>query len=153
MKHSIISAVLMVLTIAIGFVSCQKDPAITSNNITLYVEALEAQPEGETLRVNYSIEKPVDGLSLDVKCEAEWVKIDVVTASFFDITVDKNDSGEERSIALNLTYGSEVKSLTLSQKAWKAPISVKVDDVEATAVVFSVTTLDETTTWIGQFVD
>lgn len=82
MKHSIISAVLMVLTIAIGFVSCQKDPAITANNITLYVEALEAQPEGETLRVNYSIEKPVDGLSLDVKCEAEWVKIDVVTASF-----------------------------------------------------------------------
>ena len=147
------SVMTLVMTLAFVFVSCQKDPVVEQSNITLYVEALEAQPEGETLRVNYSIAKPADGLSLEVKCEAEWVKIDVVTASFFDITVARNDSNEERSIALNLTYGSEVKSLTLSQKAWKAPISIKVEDVEATAVIFSVATLDETTTWIGQIVD
>ncbi len=147
------SAMIAVVALAMLFVSCEKEQVVETNNITIYVDALEAQPEGETLRVNYSIAKPAEGVSLEVKCDAEWVGVDVVTASFFDITVDKNGSGAERSVTLNLSYGNEHKSLTLKQQPWLAPISVKVDDVEATAVTFSVTALDDETTWIGQIVD
>ena len=142
-----------VVALALGFVSCEKEPAAEVSNIILYVDALEAQSEGDTFRVNYSIAKPVEGLALDVKCDADWVTIDVVTGSFFDITVAKNDSGEERSVKLMLGYGSDTKALKLSQKAWHAPLSVKVDKVDATSVTFSVTALDEETTWIGQIVD
>ena len=142
-----------VVALALVAVSCQKEPVATNKNIVTYVESLEAQPEGETFRVNYSITSPVEGMSLEVKCNAEWVTVDIVTASFFDITVAKNDSGAERTTKLTLGYGNDNKSLSVSQKAWEAPLAVKVEKVDATSVTFSVTALDEETTWIGQIVD
>lgn len=142
-----------VVALAFVAVSCQKEPVATNKNIVTYVESLEAQPEGETFRVNYSIASPVEGMSLEVACNAEWVTVDVVTASFFDITVAKNDSGAERTTKLTLGYGNDNKSLSVSQKAWEAPLAVKVGKVDATSVTFSVTALDEETTWIGQIVD
>ena len=142
-----------VVALALVAVSCQNEPVATNKNIVTYVESLEAQPEGETFRVNYSIASPVEGMSLEVKCNAEWVTVDVVTASFFDITVAKNDSGAERSTVLTLGYGNDNKSLSVSQKAWEAPLAVKVEKVDATSVTFSVTALDDQTTWIGQIVD
>ena len=142
-----------VVALALVAVSCQKEPVATNKNIVTYVESLEAQPEGETFRVNYSIASPVEGMSLEVACNAEWVTVDVVTASFFDITVAKNDSGAERTTKLTLGYGNDTKSLNISQKAWEAPLALKVENVGATSVTFSVTALDEETTWIGQIVD
>ena len=146
-------AMAAVVALAMFVVSCEKELTTQTSNITIYVEALEAQPEGETLRFNYSLVKPTEGVSLDVKCEAQWVTIDVVAASFVDLTVAKNDTGAERSTTISLIYGNDSRSLTLSQRAWEAPLSLKVDSVEATAVTFSVETLDEETTWIGQIVD
>ena len=143
----------MIVALAVISVSCQKEPEVTNNNIVTYVDALEAQPEGDNFRVNYSIVKPAEGMLLEVACNAEWVTIDVVTASFFDITVAKNDSGAERSTKLTLGYGNDTKSLDISQKVWEAPLAVKVEKADATSVTFSVTTLDEETTWIGQIVD
>ena len=147
------SAMMAVMALAVVAVSCQKEPEVTTNNIVLYVDALEAQPEGDNFRVNYSIVNPVDGVSLEVACSADWVTIDVVAASFFDITVLKNDTGAERSAKLTLGYGNDNMSLNITQKAWEAPISLKVDGADATSVTFSVTTLDKETTWIGQIVD
>ena len=142
-----------VVALASILVACQSEPATKLNNITLYAEMLDAQPEGETLRVNYAVAKSAEGLSLQVTADAEWVNVDVVTASFFDITVAKNDSGVERSTSLVLSYGNDTMSLTINQKAWESPIAVKVDMVDATSVTFSVTTRDDKTTWIGQIVD
>lgn len=153
MKKGILSVVMMLMALAIGFVSCEKEPVLESGNIVLYLSELEAQPEGEALRFNYSITTPVDGVELEVECEAEWVEINAVTASFIDIKVLKNDSGEDRSTELKLSYGKEAKSLKLTQKAWLAPLSLVVDSVDATSVTFSVSALDEETTWIGQIVD
>ena len=147
------SAMTVVMALAFVFVSCQREPDTKVSNITLYVEALEAQPEGDTFRINYSIVKPAEGVSLEVACDAGWVTIDAITASFVDVTVAKNNSGEERSVKLTFGYGNDTNSLTISQKAWADPVALKVEDVEATAVIFSVATLDEETTWIGQIVD
>ena len=147
------SAMTMVMALALVFVSCQKEPAETSKNIIVSTDAIDVQPEGDSFRVNYSIVKPAEGVSLEAACNADWVTINAVTASFVDFSVSKNDSGEERSTKLTLGYGNETKSLNIKQKAWHAPIALKVERVDATSVVFSVTTLDEETTWIGQIVD
>ena len=147
------SAMMVLVALAVVFASCQKEPDAKVSNITLYVESLEAQPEGDSFRINYSIAKPVEGVSLEVACDAEWVSVEAVTASFVDVAVAKNDSGAERSVKLTLGYGNDTKDLTINQKAWEEPLALKVEDVEATAVVFSVNTLDEKTTWIGQIVD
>ena len=147
------SAMMVLVALAVVFASCQKEPDAKVSNITLYVESLEAQPEGDTFRINYSIVKPAEGVSLEVACDAEWVTIDAITASFVDVTVAKNNSGEERSVKLTFGYGNDTNGLIISQKAWADPVALKVEDVEATAVTFSVATLDEETTWIGQIVD
>ena len=42
------SAMMMLVALAVVFVSCQKEPDAKVSNITLYVESLEAQPEGDT---------------------------------------------------------------------------------------------------------
>ena len=147
------SAMTAVVALAMLLVSCEKEPVAETSNITIYVNELEAEPEGESLRVNFSIAQPIEGVSLDVKCDAGWVRVDVVAASFFDITVAQNSSAEERTATLDLVYGNEHKSLILRQQPWVAPIAVEVVAVEATAVTFSVETLDDQTTWIGQIVD
>lgn len=147
------SALTAVVALAFVMVSCEKDPATQTSNIITYADVVDVKPEGESLRINYSIAEPVEGLSLEVACEAGWIRVDVVAASFFDITVAQNSSGEERSAKLTLGYGNDTKTLTISQKAWEAPLAIEVNDVEATAVIFSVTALDEQTTWIGQIVD
>ena len=80
-------AMTMIMALAVISVSCQKEPEVTNNNIVVYADAHEAKPEGGSLRFNYSINNPIEGVALDVKCDADWVTINVVTASFVDLTV------------------------------------------------------------------
>ena len=141
------------MLLALSFVGCEQfGEDVKQNNIKLYVERLEALAEGEQLRFAYSIQSPAEGTTLDVSCDAEWVTDIAVYASFVDVTVAKNDSGEKRSTVLKCKYGAETLNLSLEQDVWNEPLAVKISNVEATAVVFSVTTYSEYTTWIGQVV-
>ena len=146
-------AMTAVVALAVMFVSCQRDPDTVKSNITIYADEIEVKPEGDKIRFNYMINNPVEGLDVEVECSVDWVSDIKVAATFIDLVVAKNDSGAERSAKLTIGYGNETKNINIKQKEWSAPIALKVDDVEATAVVFSVTTLDEETTWIGQIVD
>lgn len=148
---------LKVLAIAVvalcGLVACEKDPVTPTNgNVEVYVDALEAKPEGEELRFNYSIINPVEGVSVEVKCDAEWVSNIRSTDNFALFDVAKNSTGEERSAELRVVYGGESKSLTLMQKPFLDPLSLKIEAIDATSVTIAVTALDEETTWIGQIV-
>ncbi len=146
-----IFGVLMLL--ALSFVACEQvGEDVKPSNIKLYVEKLEVAAEGETARFAYSIQTPSEGVTLEVKCDSEWVTDIAVYASFVDVTVAKNDSGAVRSAVLMCKYGKESVNLTLEQDAWHEPLSIKILNVEATAVVFSVTANSEDTTWIGQVV-
>ena len=143
----------ILMLLALSFVACeQAGEDVKQNNIKLYVEKLEVAAEGETVRFLYSIQTPTEGTTLEVKCDAEWVTNIAVYASFVDVTVAKNDSGAERSAVLQCKYGKESVGLTLVQAAWHEPLSIKILNVEATAVSFSVTAYNEDTTWIGQVV-
>lgn len=145
-------AVVMVMTALVAMAGCQKEPDTQNDNIRIYAESLEAKPEGEELRFNYEIVKPVEGLSVEVKCDAEWVSNIRSTDNFVLFEVAKNSSGEERSTELVLNYGSSRKSLTLTQKPFMEPLSLKIETIDATSVTIAVTALDEETTWIGQIV-
>ena len=141
------------MLVTLSFVGCEQfGEDVKQNNIKLYVERLEALAEGEQLRFAYSIQSPAEGTTLEVSCDAEWVTDIAVYASFVDLTVAKNDTGEKRSAVLKCKYGAETLNLSLEQDVWNEPLAVKISNVEATAVVFSVTTYSEDTTWIGQVV-
>ena len=143
----------VLMLVAFSFVGCEQfGEDVKQNNIKLYVERLEALAEGEQLRFAYSIQSPAEGTTLEVSCDAEWVTNIAVYPSFVDIEVAKNNSGAQRSAVLKCKYGKDTANLTLEQEAWNEPLAVKISNVEATAVVFSVTTYSEDTTWIGQVV-
>lgn len=152
MKIKFFGAVVVAMTALLALGGCQKDPVANNDAITIYVEELTALPEGGDLRFNYSISQPVEGESLSVECDAEWVSDISVKASFVDVRVAKNDTGAERSTSLELKYGSSRKALKITQQPWLEPLGLRVDEVDATSVTITVTALDEQTTWIGQIV-
>ena len=102
-----LSVALMVAALLVSLSSCQKDPDTekTKGNITLYVDSLEALPEGDMLRVNYDIAERQDGVELVAECKDEWISSIEVRYSLIDITVECNRSGAERSATIELNYG------------------------------------------------
>ncbi|MBO7189974.1 MAG: hypothetical protein J6V55_05240 [Alistipes sp.] len=153
MKRGILVSLYTLLIALLGFSACERGgEEVKQSNIKLYVEELVAKSEGEQMRFTYTIVSPVEGVKLDVKCDAEWVSNIGVYPSFVDLTVAKNDTGVKRSAVLKCSYGKESVELNLVQEVWCEPLSIKVNSVEATAVVFSVDAHSEDTTWIGQVV-
>ena len=152
MKTKFLGVAVTLMAALVALVGCQKDPDTASANIEIYAESLEAKPEGEELRFNYSIINPVEGVALTVECDAEWVSNIRSTDSFVLFDVAKNDTGAEREAKMKLSYGASHKSLAVKQKAFLEPLSLKIESVDATSVTIAVTALDEETTWIGQIV-
>lgn len=152
MRYKFFTLLTMALVALCGLTSCEKDAVTEGNAIIIFVERLEALPEGGSLRFNYAIEAPNEGCELEVKCDAEWVSDIVVASSFVDLMVAKNTTEEPRSATLKLSYGRHTKSLEITQQAWLDPLALKIDNIDATSVTISVITLDEETTWIGQIV-
>ena len=144
----------VLMLVALSFVGCEQFVEdVEPNNIKLYVDRVEALAEGETVRFSYSILSKVDdATALEVTCDADWVTDIAVYASFVDVTVAKNDSGAKRSTVLKCKYGKDTANLTLEQDVWNAPLAIKITNIEATAVTFSVVAHSEETTWIGQVV-
>ena len=155
MNKRLLSSLLFAMTALLALtLSCQKEGAtLEPDRIKVYAEELTAKAEGETLQFNYTILSPIEGETLSVKCDADWVSEPLVAATLVRFDVAKNDSGAARTTTLELSYGSTALTLALSQEAYVEPLSVKVDSVEATAVTFSVTAASDATTWIGQIVD
>ena len=126
---------------------------MTSNNIRIYNTTMEIAPEGETIHINYAIEAPREGEMLVATCQAEWIEAVKVYTSFVAVTAQRNTTGEVRTAHLELTYGTDKCSITLTQQPFVEPISIRVEATEAVAVVVSVETASAETTWIGQIVD
>lgn len=152
MKANFLRALTIAVVALMGLISCENDPIESGSNIEVYVDSLEAKPEGEEMRFNYSIMQPAEGASVEVKCDAGWVSNIRSTDNFALFDVAKNSTGEERSTEIRVVYGRESKSLTLKQKPILEPLNLKIESIDATSVTIAVTALDEETTWIGQIV-
>ena len=149
MKKLLFSAISVALLLVEG---CQKEPVVESATFSFDSDVVKVKAEGESLRLVYEVLAPVEGVTLDVKCDAEWVTDLAVYPSFIDFKVAKNDSATERTASLKCSYNGYAKNLTLVQAAWMDALVLTIDEVEATAVVISVATAEDDTTWIGQVV-
>lgn len=121
--------------------------------IALAETELTIDSEGETVRVAYQVENPVEGVSLEVNCTEAWVEDIEVKARLFEFSVGKNDTGAIRTASIIVSYeGAEEFEITVSQEPWKSPIVLTVHETDATSVLFSVETATEDFRWIGQIV-
>ena len=144
--------VALVCAALISIVGCERSGEdAKSSGIILYNNTIEVGVDAETLRFNYDIRNRIEGTTLSIECAEEWITIDKVGDTIVEFTVAQND-GAERTATLKLTYAHEHNTLKVVQQGYTAPLTLTIEDVEATAVRFSVSALDEETTWIGQIV-
>lgn len=154
MIKTLITRLMAVVALVAGVVACDNSgEEMTSNNIRIYNTTMEIAPEGETIHINYAIEAPREGEILVATCQAEWIEAVKVYTSFVAVTAQRNTTCEVRTAHLELTYGTDKSSITLTQQPFVEPISIRVEATEAVAVVVSVETASPETTWIGQIVD
>lgn len=145
-------SVAMVVAALVGLCSCERGGEdVKQSGIILYNDEINAGVNAETLRFNYDIKSRIEGETLKIECAAEWLTIDKIGETIVELSVADN-SGEERVATLNLSYGAEKNTLRVRQAGYEAPLVLTVEDVDAVSVTFSVATLDENTTWIGQIV-
>ena len=144
--------VALVCAALISIVGCERSGEdAKSSGIILYNNTIEVGVDAETLRFNYDIRNRIDGTTLSIECAEEWITVDKIGETIVEFSVLQND-GAERTATLKFTYATEHNTLKVVQQGYTAPLTLTIEDVEATAVRFSVSALDEETTWIGQIV-
>ena len=149
MKSYISAAILM----ALALVSC-KGPELTPETpdvpvIELADSVVTLESDGSSVRVAYMVQNPVEGQSITVAEEAEWLEVDTSRARMLSFSAQTNETGAERSAEVTVSYpGAEDVSLKVTQAFFVNPLSIEIKSVDATSVVFNVNTTDPELTWI-----
>lgn len=96
------------------------EPPITEEKtpvVTLSQQAVELNSAGNPVSVDYQIENPVEGQTIQASHDADWLTVDTATAGRLTLTATKNTSAEPRTTSLTISYeGAESVSLAVSQK-------------------------------------
>lgn len=121
--------------------------------INLSETVLNVPSDGGLRRVVYQVSNAVDGESVNVATDADWLELSTERAKVIEITASKNETGEERSADVIVSYkGADDVVLTVTQSIWTAPITLTISSTESTSINFAVSTADPEFTWVGQVV-
>ncbi len=89
--------------------------ATATPEIVVATTGFEVNCESNTLTVEYSVTNPVEDGVLSASVDVDWVSA-VVGDEAVTLTVDANDTGEDRSATVTLSYeGASDVSLTVAQ--------------------------------------
>ncbi len=117
-------------------VSCGEDPVDNGSEITSVIKlkssVVEAKAKADTYTVNYTIENPVDGETVNVVTDAEWISnIDRTTAGVIKFDVAENTVEQQRSAVVTVEYkNAEPATFTVKQEAAKPQnLTFTVDEV------------------------
>ena len=148
-----IFAYLAALVFAAVAVSCVDEQALQDPELNLSATQVEIGAEGGKFKIVYELSGVSDGVSLEVINDAGWLEVSTARARIIEVSAQKNDTGEERTAQFTVRCkGVEDVSVSVVQKAWQDPITLTVLGTEATKVIFSVKTLSDDFTWVGQVV-
>lgn len=104
LKYFLIS--LFLISINISFlISCEEIEKDTEDSVfVLSTKVLNLSSEGETKTITYSIQGPKAGNEAVVTSDSEWLKIGKIYSSEFSITAQKNETSEDRTATVSLSY-------------------------------------------------
>ena len=148
-KHLIIAAAALVF----GAVSCQeKEPQkeeTPAPKIQLRKTEVTIASDGASVNIAYMIENDVEGRKISVANDADWLTVDTGKARVLTLSALINETGAQRHADVTISYeGAEDVVLSVTQEFFVSPLSISISKVTATGVTFSVTTSDESLTWI-----
>lgn len=134
---------------ALTLVGCndtpEPEPIVKAPVVTLDKESVEASAEGGKFTVNYTIENPVEGVTLEVTEGVEWISDVAVADDAISFVVAANDLEEAREATLYIEYaGAEARTIAVAQAAKdKEPemptIALEVSDITWNNAAISVT--------------
>lgn len=148
-KHLIIAAAALVF----GAASCQeKEPQkeeTPAPQIQLRKTEVTIASDGASVNIAYMIENDVEGRKISVANDADWLTVDTGKARVLTLSALVNETGAQRHTDVTISYeGAEDVVLSVTQEFFVSPLTISISKVTATGVTFSVTTSDESLTWI-----
>ena len=110
---------------AVGLTGCSDDPEVAPATPVIKATNPDAiAAEMSKVKINYEVENPVDGQTLDVKWNVEWLHDLSIGEKEFTLIADAN-TGESREAKLTLTYPEAANvELTLRQMSASESISI-----------------------------
>lgn len=108
---------------AFALVACNPDtpepePVVEAPVVTLDKQSVEASAEGGEFTVNYTIENPVEGVTLAVTEDVAWIEDVTAVDGVISFAVAANDLEEAREATLNVEYtGAEARTIAVAQAA------------------------------------
>ena len=110
---------------ALGLTGCSDDPEVAPATPVIKATNPDAiAAETSKVKINYEVENPVDGQTLDVKWDVEWLHDLSIGEKEFTLIADAN-TGESREAKLTLTYPEAANvELTLRQMSASESISI-----------------------------
>ena len=142
------------LSLVFAFSACEdtKEPQkqeIPVPEIQLRDTAVTLASDGASVDIAYMVKNEVEGQKISVVNEAGWLDVNTDKARVITLSALANETGQVRKAELLIRYeGAEDVTLTVTQDFFVNPLTVSISDVTATGVIFSVTTSDESLTWI-----
>ena len=148
-KDLLIAAAAFVL----AAVSCQeKEPQkeeTPAPEIQIQKTEVTLASDGASVNVAYMIENEVEGRKISVSNDAEWLTVDTGKARVITLSALINETGAQRHADVTVSYeGAEDVVISVTQDHFVSPLTISISKVTATGVTFSVTTSDESLTWI-----
>lgn len=142
---------LVTLMSLLFFVCSCEQPAETPSvpEIQLGSTEIDIASDGAPVNVAYVVINEVTGKKITVTNEAEWLSVDTSKARMITFSAGINETGAMRKAEVVVSYeGAEDVILEVTQDFFESPLKITISDVTATGLVFSVTTSDETLTWL-----
>lgn len=140
--------ILPALMLAIGVTACDEPEEIVPV-ITLGDTEVVISNDGTSVSLGYMVENAPANAKVEVENSADWLTVKTSKIRTLEFYATLNESGGERSADVVLTYpGAESVVVKVTQQHIANPLTIHIEEVNATEVVFSVTTEDPELTWI-----
>ena len=140
-------------TLVFAAVACQeKEPQkeeTPAPEIQIQKTEVTLASDGASVNVAYLIENEVEGRKISVANDAEWLTVDTGKARVITLSALINETGAQRHADVTVSYeGAEDVVISVTQDFFVSPLTISISKVTATGVTFSVTTSDESLTWL-----
>lgn len=138
---------------AIVAAACVEEQLDVERVIKLSQTEVKMGAQGSVAKIVYQVTGAETGAAVTVSEDADWLEVSTLMPRIIEIKASKNDSGADRQAVLTVSYEDyEEVTITVSQSLWEAPITLTIEDTDATSVFFSVSTLETDFAWVGQVV-
>ncbi|MBQ5736341.1 MAG: hypothetical protein IIV52_01350 [Alistipes sp.] len=137
---------------ALAFVACDNndEPVVPAEKpvVELLGDVVEAEANGGSYSLNYTITNPVEEAMLSVVSDQEWVSDITVAAEAITFVVAPNEAADERTATLTLEYPeAEATTFVVKQQGTKPQpaesFTIEVQEVHASSAITQVTPTDE----------